>query len=87
MDERQQTYVNEMIPLVIIIAKALVNTPAEVSVSHRSGDQTVVIELRVGKKDLGQVIGKHGRTADALRTIVRAVSTRHQVRSVLDILE
>jgi len=69
------------------IAKALVDKPDEVQVSEVDGEQTTVIELRVAKEDLGKVIGKQGRTARALRTILSAASTKLRKRSVLEILE
>jgi len=69
------------------IAKALVDKPDEVEVSEVEGEQTTVIELRVAKDDLGKVIGKQGRTARALRTILSAASTKLRRRSVLEILE
>ena len=69
------------------IAKALVDKPDQVEVSEVEGEQTTVIELRVAKEDLGKVIGKQGRTARALRTILSAASTKLRKRSVLEILE
>ena len=69
------------------IAKALVDKPDAVEVSEVEGEQTTVIELRVAKEDLGKVIGKQGRTARALRTILSAASTKLRKRSVLEILE
>jgi predicted RNA-binding protein YlqC (UPF0109 family) len=73
--------------LIELIAKALVDKPDEVSVSEIVGEQTTVLELRVAKDDLGKVIGKQGRTARAMRTILSAVSTKMRTRSVLEILE
>jgi len=73
--------------LVITMAKALVDKPDQVEVSEVEGEQTTVIELRVAKEDLGKVIGKQGRTARALRTILSAASTKLRKRSVLEILE
>lgn len=73
--------------LIEIIAKALVDKPEAVEVSEVEGEQTTVIELRVAKEDLGKVIGKQGRTARALRTILSAASTKIRKRSVLEILE
>ncbi|MFC1825282.1 KH domain-containing protein [Thermodesulfobacteriota bacterium] len=69
------------------IAKALVDKPEEVVVSEIVGPHTSVIELRVAKDDLGKVIGKKGRTADAMRTILTAASTKIRKRSVLELLE
>lgn len=73
--------------LIEMIAKALVDKPDQVEVSEVEGEQTTVIELRVAKEDLGKVIGKQGRTARALRTILSAASTKIRKRSVLEILE
>ena len=73
--------------LIEYIAKVLVDNPEEVSVTELEGKQTSVIELRVAKEDLGKVIGKQGRTARAMRTILGAASTKLKKRSVLEILE
>jgi hypothetical protein len=73
--------------LVEFIAKSLVDKPDEVEVSEIEGEQTSVIELKVAKDDLGKVIGKQGRTARAMRTILGAASTKVRKRSVLEILE
>jgi len=77
----------EMKELVEYIAKVLVDNPEEVSVTELEGEQTSVIELRVAKEDLGKVIGKQGRTARAMRTILGAASAKIKKRSVLEILE
>ena len=69
------------------IAKALVDKPEEVNVTEIEGEQTSVIELKVAKEDLGKVIGKQGRTARAMRTILSAASTKIRKRSVLEIIE
>jgi len=73
--------------LIAYIAKALVDKPDEVSVTEIEGEQTSVIELKVAKDDLGKVIGKQGRTARAMRTILSASSTKLNKRSVLEIIE
>jgi len=73
--------------LIEFIAKALVDNPDQVKVSEIEGEQTSVIELKVAKEDLGKVIGKQGRTARAMRTILAASSTKNRKRSVLEILE
>jgi len=73
--------------LVSYIAKALVDKPEEVVVTEIEGEQTSVIELKVAKEDLGKVIGKQGRTARAMRTILSAASTKIHKRSVLEIIE
>lgn len=73
--------------LIEFVAKALVDFPDKVEVKEVLGDRTSVIELSVAKEDLGKVIGKQGRTARALRTILSAASTKIGKRSVLEILE
>ncbi len=73
--------------LVKYIAEALVDNPKEVSVSEIEGEQTAVIELRVAKEDLGKIIGKHGRTAQSIRTILSAASAKNKKRAVLEIVE
>lgn len=73
--------------LITYIARALVDKPDEVEVSEVAGEQTSVIELKVAKDDLGKVIGKQGRTARAMRTILSAASTKVRKRSVLEIIE
>ena len=73
--------------LIEYIAKALVDKPEEVVVTEIRGQQTSVIELKVAKEDLGKVIGKQGRTALAMRTILRGASTKIKKRSVLEIIE
>jgi hypothetical protein len=65
----------------------LVDKPEEVVVTEIEGEQTSVIELKVAKEDLGKVIGKQGRTARAMRTILSAASTKINKRSVLEIIE
>ena len=77
----------EMKDLIEYIAKVLVDNPDDVRVTELEGRQTSVIELRVAKEDLGKVIGKQGRTARAMRTILGAASTKMRKRSVLEILE
>jgi predicted RNA-binding protein YlqC (UPF0109 family) len=73
--------------LVENIAKALVDSPEEVSVAEVVGEQTTVLELRVAQPDLGKVIGKQGRTARAIRTILGASGMKLRKRFVLEILE
>jgi predicted RNA-binding protein YlqC (UPF0109 family) len=73
--------------LVKYIAKALVDNPDEVSVNEVEGEQTSVIELRVAKGDLGKIIGKHGKTAQSIRTILSAASAKIGKRAVLEIIE
>lgn len=73
--------------LVETMAKALVDKSDEVEVTEVEGEQTTVVELKVAKDDLGKVIGKEGRNARALRTIMTAASTKLRRRSVLEIIE
>jgi predicted RNA-binding protein YlqC (UPF0109 family) len=73
--------------LVKYIAQALVDNPELVSVSEVEGNQTSVLELKVAKEDLGKVIGKQGRTARAMRTILSAASAKIKKRMVLEIIE
>ena len=69
------------------VAKALVDHPEEVTVTEVDQDATVVLELRVAAQDLGKVIGKQGRTARAIRTLLRAAGMKLRKRFVLEILE
>lgn len=73
--------------LVKYIAQALVDNPEEVVVDEIEGNQTSVLELKVAKEDLGKVIGKQGRTARAIRTILSAASAKVKKRTVLEIIE
>jgi predicted RNA-binding protein YlqC (UPF0109 family) len=78
---------SELKTLIEFVSKALVDMPDHVEVNEIEGEQTTVIELKVDKSDLGKVIGKQGRTARALRTILNAASTKLRKRSVLEIIE
>jgi len=69
------------------IAKALVDHPDYVDIKEIAGERTTVFELRVGEGDLGKVIGKEGRTARAIRTLLNAVSAKQSKRAVLEIIE
>ena len=73
--------------LIKYIAQALVDNPEVVEVSEVEGNQTSVLELKVAKEDLGKVIGKQGRTARAMRTILGAASAKIKKRTVLEIIE
>ena len=73
--------------LVMTMVKALVDKPDEVSLREVEGEKTTVLELRVAKEDLGKVIGKQGKTAQAMRTILNAVATKLKKRAVLEIIE
>jgi uncharacterized protein len=78
---------NSLKDLVEFMAKALVDNPDHVEVNEVAGEQTTVVELKVAKEDLGKVIGKQGRTARSMRTILTAASTKLNKRSVLEIVE
>jgi predicted RNA-binding protein YlqC (UPF0109 family) len=73
--------------LIHYIAKSLVDDPESVDVAEIEGNQTTVLELKVAKDDLGKIIGKQGRTAQAMRTILGAVSSKEKKRTVLEIIE
>jgi len=73
--------------LVKYMARALVDYPDDVECNEVVGEQTSVIELRVAKDDLGKVIGKQGKTAKAMRTILSAASSKIHKRAVLEIIE
>ena len=76
-----------MVELVEAIAKALVDKPEEVSVKQTEGRQEIVIELKVAPEDMGKVIGKQGRIAKALRTVVKAAATRAHKKVVVEIVQ
>lgn len=84
---RSSSEVTEMKELVEYIVKALVDKPEEVVVTEKEGIQTSVVELKVAKEDIGKVIGKHGRTAEAMRTIISAASAKKKKRCVLELIE
>jgi predicted RNA-binding protein YlqC (UPF0109 family) len=73
--------------LVEQIARALVDQPDRVQVKEVEGEQTTVLELRVAPEDLGKVIGKQGKTARAMRTLLAAAGMKVRKRFVLEILE
>ena len=73
--------------LIKYIAQALVDNPDKVEVTEIIGGQTYVIELRVAKGDLGKIIGKHGKTVQAIRAILSATSSKVHKRVILEILE
>jgi len=73
--------------LVEFLAQQLVNNPTAVEVKETQGDTASVLELRVAKEDLGRVIGKQGRTAKSIRTILNAVASRTNRKVVLEIIE
>jgi len=73
--------------LISEIVQALVDQPEEVSVNEIGGSHTTVLEVRVAKTDMGKVIGKQGRTAQAIRTILSAASGKARKRYILEIVE
>ena len=72
--------------LLVIIAKSLVDNPDEVSVTEVEGDNAVVLELRVAESDMGKVIGKQGRIAKAIRTVMKSVAVREQKKVAVEIV-
>ena len=73
--------------LILTMVKALVDKPDEVNLQEVEGEKTTVLELRVAKEDLGKVIGKQGKTAKAMRSILNATATKLKKRAVLEIIE
>ena len=73
--------------LVEVIAKALVDDPDSVAVSERQDGRTTVIEVRVAESDMGKVIGKQGRIAKAIRSVVKAAAAKEDKKVVVDILD
>ena len=73
--------------LVTFIARSLVDSPEKVEVREVAGEQTAVLELKVAQEDLGKIIGKQGKTAKAIRTILGAAAAKMRKRAVLEILE
>jgi predicted RNA-binding protein YlqC (UPF0109 family) len=77
----------DMKALIELIAKFLVDKPEEVAVAEVGGERTVIFELRVANGDIGKVVGKHGNTARAIRTILSSAGTKLEKRCVLEILD
>ena len=73
--------------LIADIVKALVDQPGEVSVNEIEGAHTTVLEVKVAKKDMGKIIGKQGRNAQAIRTILSAASGKSRKKYILEIVE
>ena len=73
--------------LVLFLAKQLVNHPDQVEVKETQGDTASVLELKVAREDIGRVIGKQGRTAKSIRTILNAVASRTNRKVILEIIE
>ena len=78
---------DQLTDIISFIAKALVDDPNAVQVTAVEGEKTIILELTVAPGDLGKVIGKDGRTARAMRTLLAATSAKHSRRAVLEILE
>jgi predicted RNA-binding protein YlqC (UPF0109 family) len=73
--------------LVEYIAKSLVDNPDKVSIKEIEGDKSIIIELSVAEEDMGQVIGKKGRIAKAVRTLVKAAATKENKRVIVEIVQ
>ena len=73
--------------LVEVIAKALVDYPEEVAVTETENDKTLVLELHVAQADMGKVIGKQGRIAKAIRSVVKAAASKEDKKIVVDIIQ
>ena len=73
--------------LVEVIARALVDEPDEVVVTERENDKSIVVELHVAQKDMGKVIGKQGRIAKAIRSVVKAAASKEDKKVIVDIVQ
>jgi len=73
--------------LIEFIAKSLVDNPDQVSINEIEGEKTTILELSVAEEDLGKIIGRRGRTAKAMRTVLSAAATKAEKRAVLEIIE
>ena len=73
--------------LVEVIAKSLVDYPDEVQVTETENDKAVVLELKVAQSDMGKVIGKQGRIAKAIRTVVKAAASKEDRKVIVDIMQ
>ncbi len=73
--------------LVAIIAKSLVDHPEEVAVNEKHNEYSIVVELKVASEDMGKVIGKQGRIAKAIRTVVKAAAAKESKRVVVEIIQ
>lgn len=76
-----------MLELVKYIAQSLVDKPEEVKVTQSENDKSIIIELSVSPDDMGKVIGKQGRIAKAIRTVVKAATTRSKKKYIVEIIE
>lgn len=79
--------VNEMKELLEVIAKNLVDDPSQVSVTEVQGEKSIILELKVAPEDMGKVIGKQGRIAKAIRTVVKAAAVQSDKRIVVEIIQ
>lgn len=82
-----QKKLSELSKMIEYMARMLVDLPDQVEVNEIEGENTTVIELKVAKEDLGKIIGKQGRTARAVRTVLNGASTKLRKRTVLEIIE
>ena len=73
--------------LIDYVAKAVVDNPDQVNVTQIDGESTVVFELRVNRQDVGKIIGKQGRTINAIRTLLNATAAKAGLRAMLEIVE
>ncbi len=73
--------------IVVMICKALVDNPEDVEVTQIDGEQTSILELKVHQSDIGKVIGKQGRTARSIRTLIAAIGMKDRRRYTLEIIE
>lgn len=73
--------------LVEVIAKALVDYPDQVTVTETENDKSIVVELRVAQSDMGKVIGKQGRIAKAIRSVVKAAASKSEKKVIVDIMQ
>ncbi len=73
--------------LLLLIAKALVDNPDEVSVNEVEGEQSIILELKVAKDDMGKVIGKQGKIAKAIRTVIKSAAVKENKRVVVEIIQ
>lgn len=82
-----EDFLPEMIRILELVLKGLVDNPDEIKVKTYQGERTIVFSVRPDRADLGKVIGKKGQNADAIRTILIAVASKHKVRAILEIEE
>lgn len=83
----QKKQLSELARMIEYMARMLVDLPDQVEINEIEGENTTVIELKVAKEDLGKIIGKQGRTARAVRTVLNGASTKLRKRTVLEIIE